>query len=65
VALLAQMLLSTGQECKDAFLVEEFGPFERELAIIAARSVGGGNSGPIVETCGQIRVCCRVNAPAT
>lgn len=57
--------LSTRQECKDAFLVEEFIPFERELAIIAARSAGGElRTYPIVETQQVDQVCRRVIAPA-
>jgi len=57
--------LSTRQECKDAFLVEEFVPFEQELAIIAARSVGGKIlTYPVVETQQANQVCRRVIAPA-
>ncbi|WP_421654785.1 5-(carboxyamino)imidazole ribonucleotide synthase [Leptothermofonsia sp. ETS-13] len=46
-------------------LVEEFIPFERELAAIAARSVNGDISiYPIVETQQEQQVCRRVFAPA-
>ncbi|MDZ8087192.1 MAG: 5-(carboxyamino)imidazole ribonucleotide synthase [Nostoc sp. DedQUE12b] len=47
------------------FLVEEFVPFERELAIIAARSVEGEIvTYPVVETQQEQQVCRRVIAPA-
>jgi len=47
------------------FLLEEFIPFERELAIIAARSVSGEViTYPIVETQQEEQVCRRVIAPA-
>jgi 5-(carboxyamino)imidazole ribonucleotide synthase len=47
------------------FLLEEFVPFERELAVIAARSVTGEIAiYPIVETQQQDQVCRRVFAPA-
>ncbi|BAY33071.1 phosphoribosylaminoimidazole carboxylase ATPase subunit [Nostoc carneum NIES-2107] len=47
------------------FLVEEFVPFERELAIIAARSVDGEVvTYPVVETQQEQQVCRRVIAPA-
>ena len=46
-------------------LLEEFVPFERELAAIAARSVGGEIAiYPIVETQQENQVCQRVFAPA-
>ncbi len=46
-------------------LLEEFVPFERELAAIAARSVNGDISiYPIVETQQEQQVCRRVFAPA-
>lgn len=46
-------------------LVEEFVPFERELAAIAARSVNGEIAlYPIVETQQEQQVCRRVFAPA-
>lgn len=46
-------------------LVEEFIPFERELAVIAARSVEGDVAVyPIVETQQENQVCRRVFAPA-
>ncbi len=46
-------------------LLEEFIPFERELAAIAARSVDGQISiYPIVETQQEAQVCRRVFAPA-
>ncbi|MBE9202020.1 MULTISPECIES: 5-(carboxyamino)imidazole ribonucleotide synthase [unclassified Nodularia (in: cyanobacteria)] len=47
------------------FLIEEFVPFERELAIIAARSVEGEVvTYPVVETQQEEQVCRRVIAPA-
>ncbi|MEH2056108.1 MAG: 5-(carboxyamino)imidazole ribonucleotide synthase [Nostoc sp.] len=47
------------------FLLEEFVPFERELAIIAARSVEGKIvTYPVVETQQEQQVCRRVIAPA-
>ncbi|AFZ60060.1 5-(carboxyamino)imidazole ribonucleotide synthase [Anabaena cylindrica FACHB-243] len=47
------------------FLVEEFVPFTRELAIIAARSVHGEIvTYPVVETQQEQQVCRRVIAPA-
>ncbi|UBF29747.1 5-(carboxyamino)imidazole ribonucleotide synthase [Kovacikia minuta CCNUW1] len=47
-------------------LLEEFVPFERELAAIAARSVTGEIAiYPIVETQQEKQVCRRVFAPAT
>jgi 5-(carboxyamino)imidazole ribonucleotide synthase len=47
------------------FLVEEFVPFTRELAIIAARSVDGEIvTYPVVETQQEQQVCRRVIAPA-
>ncbi len=50
---------------ESAFLIEEFIPFERELAIIAARSVDGEVvTYPVVETQQEEQVCRRVIAPA-
>ncbi|MBD2213273.1 5-(carboxyamino)imidazole ribonucleotide synthase [Nostoc linckia FACHB-104] len=47
------------------FLIEEFVPFERELAIIAVRSVDGEVvTYPVVETQQEQQVCRRVIAPA-
>lgn len=47
------------------FLIEEFVPFERELAIIAARSLDGEViTYPVVETQQEQQVCRRVIAPA-
>ncbi|WP_341525973.1 5-(carboxyamino)imidazole ribonucleotide synthase [Nostoc sp. UHCC 0302] len=47
------------------FLLEEFVPFDRELAIIAARSVDGEIVAyPVVETQQEQQVCRRVIAPA-
>ncbi|MEH2382796.1 MAG: 5-(carboxyamino)imidazole ribonucleotide synthase [Nostoc sp.] len=47
------------------FLLEEFVPFERELAIIAVRSVEGEIvTYPVVETQQEQQVCRRVIAPA-
>ncbi|AKG22078.1 5-(carboxyamino)imidazole ribonucleotide synthase [Calothrix sp. 336/3] len=53
------------QDQKSLFLVEEYVPFVRELAIIAARSVNGEIiTYPVVETQQQEQVCRRVIAPA-
>lgn len=53
------------RERQPQFLLEEFVPFERELAVIAARSVTGEIAiYPIVETQQQEQVCRRVFAPA-
>ena len=50
---------------KSIFLLEEFIPFERELAVIAARSVSGEVvTYPVVETQQEQEVCRRVIAPA-
>jgi 5-(carboxyamino)imidazole ribonucleotide synthase len=50
---------------ESAFLIEEFIPFQRELAIIAARSVDGEVvTYPVVETQQEEQVCRRVIAPA-
>ncbi|KYC37470.1 5-(carboxyamino)imidazole ribonucleotide synthase [Scytonema hofmannii PCC 7110] len=47
------------------FLLEEYVPFERELAIIAARSTNGEiMTYPVVETQQEEQVCRRVIAPA-
>ncbi|MBN3909497.1 MAG: 5-(carboxyamino)imidazole ribonucleotide synthase [Nostoc sp. NMS1] len=47
------------------FLLEEFVPFERELAVIAARSLEGEIvTYPVVETQQEQQVCRRVIAPA-
>ncbi|BAY09815.1 5-(carboxyamino)imidazole ribonucleotide synthase [Calothrix sp. NIES-2098] len=47
------------------YLIEEFVPFERELAVIAARSVAGEVvTYPVVETQQEQQVCRRVIAPA-
>lgn len=55
--------LGAGQT--DAFLVEEFVPFERELAVIAVRSVRGELViYPVVETQQEDQVCRRVVVPA-
>jgi 5-(carboxyamino)imidazole ribonucleotide synthase len=63
---LAQKLAaSQHQEQQPQFLLEEFVPFERELAVIAARSVTGESAiYPIVETQQQDQVCRRVFVPA-
>lgn len=53
------------QNSKTDFLIEEFIPFERELAVIAARSVSGEVvTYPVVETQQEQQVCQRVIAPA-
>ncbi len=47
------------------YLLEEFVPFEKELAIVAARSVSGEvKTYPIVETQQESQVCRRVFVPA-
>ncbi|KAB8316378.1 5-(carboxyamino)imidazole ribonucleotide synthase [Tolypothrix campylonemoides VB511288] len=52
-------------ENKNIFLLEEYIPFERELAVIAARSFGGEVViYPVVETQQEEQVCRRVIAPA-
>ncbi|MBW4664042.1 MAG: 5-(carboxyamino)imidazole ribonucleotide synthase [Chroococcus sp. CMT-3BRIN-NPC107] len=57
-----QHLASTG---KETFLIEEFVPFEKELAIIAARSPNGEIvTYPVVETQQKNQVCHSVIAPA-
>lgn len=59
---LQQKLAATSQSL---YLLEEFVPFERELAIIAARSCAGEIvTYPVVETQQQQQVCRRVLAPA-
>ncbi|XGW00605.1 MAG: 5-(carboxyamino)imidazole ribonucleotide synthase [Leptolyngbya sp. BL-A-14] len=62
----AQALDSTLKQLRDyALLLEEFVPFERELAAIAARSsTGEVVVYPIVETQQENQVCRRVFAPA-
>lgn len=53
------------QDLCERFLVEAFVPFERELAVIAARSPQGEVAlYPIVETQQEHQVCRRVIAPA-
>ncbi|WP_392530439.1 5-(carboxyamino)imidazole ribonucleotide synthase [Nostoc sp. C117] len=50
---------------ESSFLLEEFIPFDRELAVIAARSVEGKIvTYPVVETQQEQQVCRRVIAPA-
>ncbi|BAZ19710.1 phosphoribosylaminoimidazole carboxylase ATPase subunit [Kalymmatonema gypsitolerans NIES-4073] len=52
-------------ENQNIFLLEEYIPFERELAVIAARSVSGEVViYPVVETQQEEQVCRRVIAPA-
>ena len=62
----ADQLAATVQKLGDLpLLVEEFIPFDRELAVIAARSVTGEiEIYPIVETQQENQVCQRVFAPA-
>lgn len=56
---------ATQQKFQSLFLLEEFIPFERELAVIAARSAAGEIlTYPIVETQQEEQVCRRVLAPA-
>lgn len=60
---LQQIIDSAGK--KTSFLVEEFIPFTKELAIIAARSPKGEIATyPVVETLQKNQVCHRVIAPA-
>ncbi len=55
----------TQQKFQSLFLLEEFIPFERELAVIAARSSAGEIvTYPIVETQQELQVCRRVLVPA-
>lgn len=64
---LEQKLAASSQQPghQPLFLLEEFVPFERELAIIAARSITGEIvTYPIVETQQQEQVCRRAIAPA-
>ena len=64
---LEQKLAASSQqsEHQPLFLLEEFVPFERELAVIAARSITGEIvTYPIVETQQQEQVCRRAIAPA-
>ncbi len=59
---LQQTVANVSQE---TFLIEEFVPFEKELAIIAARSPKGEIvTYPVVETQQKNQVCHRVIAPA-
>lgn len=58
-------LITTKDLSQALFLIEEFVPFERELAIIAARSTEGEVvTYPVVETQQEQQVCRRVIAPA-
>ncbi|MBP5975400.1 5-(carboxyamino)imidazole ribonucleotide synthase [Brasilonema sp. CT11] len=65
---LKQKLELDSTECvvnQSSFLLEEFIPFERELAVIAARSVSGEVcTFPVVETQQEEQVCRRAIAPA-
>jgi 5-(carboxyamino)imidazole ribonucleotide synthase len=61
----SQLLAITEKTKSTAFLAEEFIPFTKELAVIAARSVTGEiKIYPIVETQQEEQVCRRVFAPA-
>ncbi|MBD6617902.1 5-(carboxyamino)imidazole ribonucleotide synthase [Komarekiella sp. 'clone 1'] len=56
---------ATKTSSQQLWLLEEFVPFERELAVIAARSVDGEIvTYPVVETQQEQQVCRRVIAPA-
>ncbi|MDB9447127.1 5-(carboxyamino)imidazole ribonucleotide synthase [Anabaena sp. CS-542/02] len=58
-------IITTKDLSQPLFLIEEFVPFERELAIIAARSTEGEVvTYPVVETQQEQQVCRRVIAPA-
>ncbi len=60
-----QSKLTFAQIQSNLFLVEEFVPFQKELAVIAARSVNGDIvTYPVVETQQEQQVCRRVIAPA-
>lgn len=60
-----QSKLSFAQIKSNLFLVEEFIPFDKELAVIAARCVNGDIvTYPVVETQQEEQVCRRVIAPA-
>lgn len=60
-----QATIEFSKNTNTAFLIEEFVPFERELAVIAARSVEGEVViYPVVETQQEEQVCRRVIAPA-
>lgn len=60
-----KLAASQHSEKQSQYLLEEFVPFDRELAVIAARSVTGEMAiYPIVETQQQDQVCRRVFAPA-
>ncbi|MDF5732974.1 MAG: 5-(carboxyamino)imidazole ribonucleotide synthase [Rhizonema sp. PD38] len=65
---LKQKLEFTGikdASCQGLYLLEEFIPYERELAVIAARSVEGEVCCyPVVETQQEEQVCRRVIVPA-
>jgi 5-(carboxyamino)imidazole ribonucleotide synthase len=61
----AEALQNLGVLDTDTFLIEEFIPFEKELAIIAARSPNGEIvTYPVVETQQKNQVCHSVIAPA-
>jgi 5-(carboxyamino)imidazole ribonucleotide synthase len=60
-----QARIESDKNTNKAFLIEEFVPFERELAVIVARSVDGEVViYPVVETQQEQQVCRRVIAPA-
>lgn len=60
-----EAIITKSQKSQPSWLIEEFVPFERELAVIAARSVNGEVVVyPIVETQQENQVCRRVIAPA-
>lgn len=64
LATLQHQLAATEQQ-ESLFLLEEFVPFERELAVIAARSSSGEVvTYPVVETQQEHQVCQRVIVPA-
>lgn len=63
--ILAQLEKSRFKITSAEFLIEEFIPFTRELAVIAARSVDGEVvTYPVVETQQEHQVCRRALAPA-
>lgn len=58
-----EALLPTLQSAGDAWLLEEYIPFERELAVMVARTVDGqGMTYPVVETQQIQQICRRVLA---
>jgi 5-(carboxyamino)imidazole ribonucleotide synthase len=60
-----QRVKPSSSSLESRFLVEEFVPYQRELAIVAARSLGGDVvTYPVVETQQVDQICRRVIVPA-